>query len=252
MPVPLRLSAKEDFRLNLDEFKKLITPKTKLVLINSPSNPTGGVFTRDDFLAIAGILKDRPDIFILSDEIYDRLIFAGEAFSLASLPGFKDRTIILDGFSKTYAMTGWRLGYGIMHKDLVQHMEMLMVNSNSCAAAFSQIAAIEALTGPQDAVDVMRAAFMERRDYLVDALNSIDGISCCLPKGAFYVFPDISSFGISCEEFAGRLLDEAGVAAVQGTSFGEFGEGFIRLSYATSLDNIKIAVDRIGNFTRTL
>jgi len=252
VPVPLQLSAENDFRIDLEAFKQLITPKTKLVLINSPSNPTGGVFTREDVLGIADILRDRPDIFILSDEIYDRLIFEGEVFSIASLPGFKDRTIILDGFSKTYAMTGWRLGYGIMHKELAAHMTMLMVNSNSCAAAFSQMAAIEALTGPQTAVDAMRAAFMERRDYLVEALNAIDGIRCCLPKGAFYAFPDISNFGITSEEFASRLLDEAGVAAAHGTAFGAYGEGYLRLSYATSIENIKIAVELIERFTKNL
>jgi len=247
-PVPLRLSAKNDFRLDIDEFKRLISPKTKLVIINSPSNPTGGVFTREDVLAIADVLQDRPDIFILSDEIYDRLIFEGEAFSIASLPGFKDRTVILDGFSKTYAMTGWRLGYAILHPELAAHMSMLMVNSNSCAAAFSQMAAIEALTGPQDAVDAMRAAFMERRGVLVEALNAIDGIRCRLPKGAFYAFPDISAFGLPSEEFAARLLEEAGVAAAHGTAFGAFGEGYLRLSYATSIENIKIAVERIAGF----
>ena len=248
VPVPLKLSAENDFRVDLEAFKGLITPKTKLVIINSPSNPTGGVFTREDVLGIADILRDRPDIFILSDEIYDRLIFEGEAFSIASLPGFKDRTVILDGFSKTYAMTGWRLGYGIMHPELAAHMSMLMVNSNSCAAAFSQMAAIEALTGPQTAVDTMRAAFMERRDVLVEALNAIDGMRCCLPKGAFYAFPDISAFGVSSEEFASRLLDEAGVAAAHGTAFGAYGEGYLRLSYATSIENIKIAVERIERF----
>ena len=252
IPVPIRLSSQNDFKIDLDEFRKLITPKTKMVIINSPSNPTGSVFSRDDITAIADILCDRPDIFILSDEIYDRLIFEGEAVSIASLPGFKDRTIIVDGFSKAYAMTGWRLGYGIMHPDLVQHVDMLMVNSNSCSAAFSQIASIEALTGPQDAVDMMRETFRERRDYLVNALNSIDGISCCLPNGAFYAFPDISSFGISSAEFATRLLNQAGVAASGGTAFGKYGEGYIRLSYATSNDNIKIAVDRIEKFTKTL
>ena len=202
--------------------------------------------------AIADVLRDRPDILIMSDEIYDRLVFEGKVFSIAALPEFKDRTIILDGFSKTYAMTGWRLGYGIMHPDLAKHMEMLMVNSNSCPAAFTQIAAMEALKGPQDAVEVMRQAFLERRNWLVDALNNIDGISCCLPKGAFYAFPDISSFKIPCEQFASRLLDEAGVAAAWGTAFGKYGEGYIRLSYANSLENIKIAVDRIEKFTKTL
>ena len=252
VPVPIRLSAERDFRIDLEAFKKLITPKTKLVLLNNPSNPTGSVLQKEDILAIADILRDRPDIFILSDEIYDRLVFDGSVFSIASLPEFKDRTIILDGFSKTYAMTGWRIGYGIMHPELASHMEMLMVNSNSCTAAFSQIAGIEALTGPQDSVDLMRSAFMERRDWLVAALNDIPGISCCLPKGAFYAFPDISSFGISSNEFASRLLEEAGVAAAGGTAFGAFGEGYIRLSYATSLDNIKIALKRISDFTKTL
>ncbi|MCL2056694.1 MAG: pyridoxal phosphate-dependent aminotransferase [Oscillospiraceae bacterium] len=252
VPVPMKLSASSDFRLDKEGFAKLITPKTKLVLVNSPSNPTGGVFTEGDILAMAEILKDRPDIFILSDEIYDRLVFEGTARSIASVPGFKDRTIIMDGLSKTYAMTGWRLGYGIMHPELAGQMELLMVNSNSCTAAFTQIAAIEALEGPQDAVDEMRDAFRERRDYLVDALNSISGISCRQPKGAFYVFPDISAFGMTSADFAARLLEEAGVAASWGTSFGKYGEGHIRLSYATSLENIKIAVERIEKFTGSL
>ena len=252
VPVPYVLSAKNDFRIDIEQFKTLITPKTKLVLINNPSNPTGGVFEKEDILAIADVLRDRPDILIMSDEIYDRLVFEGKVFSIAALPEFKDRTIILDGFSKTYAMTGWRLGYGIMHPDLAKHMEMLMVNSNSCPAAFTQIAAMEALKGPQDAVEVMRQAFLERRNWLVNALNNIDGISCCMPKGAFYAFPDISSFKIPSEQFASRLLDEAGVAAAWGTAFGKYGEGYMRLSYANSLDNIKIAVDRIEKFTKTL
>ncbi len=252
VPVPIPLTSENNFRIDIEYFKKSITPKTKLVLINNPSNPTGGVLEKEDILAIADVLRDRPDIFIMSDEIYDRLVFDGNVFSIAALPEFKDRTIILDGFSKTYAMTGWRLGYGIMHKDLAKHMEMLMVNSNSCSAAFTQIAGMEALKGPQDAVEEMKAAFKERRDYLIGALNKIDGISCCMPKGAFYAFPSIKSFGISSSEFASRLLDEAGVAAAGGTAFGEYGEGYIRLSYANSLDNLKIAVDRIEKFTKTL
>ncbi len=252
VPVPMPLTAQNDFRIDLEQFRQAITPKTKLVMLNSPSNPTGGLFEKEDILAIAEILRDHPDIFILSDEIYDRLVFDGQAFSIASLPDFKDRTIILDGFSKTYAMTGWRLGYGIMHEDLAKQMEMLMVNSNSCAASFTQIAAIEALKGPQDAVEEMKAAFRERRDWLIDALNSIPGITCRMPKGAFYAFPNISSFGLDCEEFCGRLLEEAGVAAAWGTSFGAYGAGHMRLSYANSLENLKIAVDRIEKFTRTL
>jgi aspartate aminotransferase len=252
VPVPYALTAKNNFRIDIENFKSLITPKTKLVLINNPSNPTGGVFEKEDILAIAEVLRERPDIFILSDEIYDRLVFEGKVYSIAALDEFKDRTIILDGFSKTYSMTGWRLGYGIMHPDLAKHMEMLMVNSNSCPAAFSQIAAMEALKGPQDSVEMMRLAFLERRNWLIDALNQIEGISCCVPKGAFYAFPDISAFGIPSEEFANRLLEEAGVAAAWGTAFGKFGEGYMRLSYANSLDNLKIAVERIEKFTKTL
>ncbi len=252
IPVPIPLTAENDFRVDIEVFKKAITSKTKLVLLNSPSNPTGGILEKEDILAIAQVLRSRPDIMILSDEIYDRLVFDGSAFSIATLPGFKDRTIILDGFSKTYAMTGWRLGYGIMHRDLVKHADMLMVNSNSCSAAFTQIAAIEALKGPQDAVEEMRSAFKERRDWLIGALNEIPGVTCCKPRGAFYAFPNIASFGLKSEEFATRLLDEGGVAAAGGTAFGAYGEGYIRLSYANSLDNLKIAVERIRKFTQTL
>ena len=251
-PVPMPLLGKNNFRLDLEHFKASITDKTKLVLLNSPSNPTGGLFEQEDILAIAEVLKDRPDIFILSDEIYDRLVFEGEACSIASVPGFKDRTILLDGFSKTYAMTGWRIGYGIMHPELARQMELLMVNSNSCTAAFTQKAALAALTGPQDGVEEMRQAFRARRDWLVAALNDIPGITCATPRGAFYAFPDISSFGLPGKEFCQRLLNEAGVAAAWGTSFGEYGEGHFRLSYATSLDNLKIAVDRLAAFTKTL
>lgn len=253
VPVPLKLHEDEDFRFNLDELKSVITDKTKLIIINTPSNPTGGVFTEEDLKGIAELLKDHPDIFILSDEIYDRLAYDCDiAPSIAAIPEIKDRTIILNGFSKAYSMTGWRLGYGIMNKELAKKMELLMVNSNSCAASFTQIAAIEALKGPQDSVEMMKAAFKERRDWLVDALNDIPGIHCNMPKGAFYAFPNISSFGISSRDFCDRLLTEAGVAAAWGTSFGCAGEGFFRLSYANSLDNLKIAVDRIDKFVRTL
>lgn len=252
VPVPLPITADNNFRLDIEKFKSLITPKTKLIIINSPCNPTGGVFEKEDILAMAEILKDRPDIFILSDEIYDRLVFEGKAFSIASLPEFKDRTLVLDGFSKSYAMTGWRIGYCIANKDIIKQFEMIMVNSVSCTCSFTQMAAIEALTGPQDSVDEMRAEFKKRRDWLVDALNKIEGISCKLPRGAFYAFPDISSFGLSSKEFVDRLLDEEGVALAWGTSFGEYGEGHIRISYATSLDNLKEAVNRIKRFTERL
>ena len=252
IPVPLPLTKDNNFGVDIEAFKKLITDKTKLVVINNPSNPTGGVFSKEDILAIADVLRDRPNIFILSDEIYDRLVFDGNVFSIAALPEFKDRTIILDGFSKTYAMTGWRLGYGIMSRELAPHMEMLMANTNSCAASFTQRAAIEALTGPQDAVEVMRAAYKERRDWLISALNDIPGVQCCLPGGAFYAFPDISSFGLTSDDFAAKLLDEAGVAATSGTAFGAFGEGYVRFSYATSLENIKTAVGRLEKFVTGL
>jgi len=251
-PVPMPLLDKNDFRVDLDAFKKSITPRTKLVILTNPSNPTGGAFPESDILAIADILRDHPDVFIMSDEIYDRLVFEGNVRSIASVPGFQDRTIILDGFSKTYAMTGWRIGYGVMHPELAQRVARLQVNSNSCTAAFTQIAAKAALEGPQDSVEEMKAAFIERRDWLVKALNDIPGISCRNPKGAFYAFPNISSFGLKSKEFCERLMTEAGVSAAWGTSFGQYGEGHFRLSYATSLENLKIAVDRLAKFTAKL
>lgn len=251
--VPLALTAENRFCFTPEGLRAAITPKTKLVILNSPSNPTGGVCTAEDLKGLAAVLAERPDIYILADEIYDRLVYGMEiAPSIAALPGFQDRTIILNGFSKSYSMTGWRLGYGIMRQDLAEQMELLMVNSNSCAASFTQMAALEALNGPQDSVLEMKAAFQERRDWLVDALNQIPGIRCEKPQGAFYAFPDISSFGLSSHDFCVRLLDEAGVATTWGTSFGAAGEGFMRLSYATSLDNLKEAVRRLEAFTAKL
>ena len=250
-PVPLPLLQKNSFSVDLDRLKKDINEKTKLIILNNPGNPTGGMIGRDDIIAIADMVRGRG-IYILADEIYDRIIFEEKPLSIATLPGMKDWTILLDGFSKTYAMTGWRLGYGVMNRELAEHMTMLMVNSASCAASITQWAAIEALSGPQDAVTEMVNAFRERRDYLVEALNTINGVRCVKPGGAFYAFPDISSFGISSSEFAERLLEEAGVATAAGTAFGSFGEGFIRFSYANSLDNLKIAVDRFDRFCRGL
>lgn len=252
VPVPMPLTADNDFRLDVEQFKSLITPKTKLIIINNPCNPTGGMFDKEDITAMAEILRDRPDIFILSDEIYDRLVFEGEPFSIASIPGFQNRTIVLDGFSKSYAMTGWRIGYCIADPDIIKQFELMMVNSVSCTCSFVQMAAIEALKGPQDSVDKMREEFKKRRDWLVDALNKIEGIKCCSPRGAFYVFPDISSFGLSSREFADRLLNEEGVALAWGTSFGRYGEGHIRISYATSMENLKEAVRRIERFTKRI
>ena len=252
VPVPLPITAENDFRLDIEKFKSLITPKTKLIIINSPGNPTGGVYEKEDILAMAEVLRDRPDIFILSDEIYDRLVFDGKTFSIASLPEFRDRTLVLDGFSKSYSMTGWRIGYCVANEEIIKRFELLMVNSVSCTCSFTQMGALEALTGSQDSVDRMREEFRKRRDWLVEALNNIDGIECRLPRGAFYAFPDISSFGLTSKEFADRLLNEEGVALAWGTSFGEYGEGHIRISYATSLENLKEAVKRIRRFTQRL
>ncbi|MDR2175971.1 MAG: pyridoxal phosphate-dependent aminotransferase [Synergistaceae bacterium] len=249
--VPMPLLEKNDFRVDLDRLKRDINERTKLIILNNPGNPTGGMLSREDITAIADMVRGKG-IYILSDEIYDRIIFGEQPLSIASLPGMKDQTVILDGFSKTFSMTGWRLGFGVMNRELAGHMTMLMANSNSCAASMTQWAAIEALQGPQDSVGKMVASFKERRDYLIEALNKIDGIHCVMPQGAFYAFPNISSFGLTSAEFADRLLEEGGVAAGGGSSFGEFGEGFIRLSYANSLENLKIAVDRISQFTRTL
>lgn len=252
IPVPMPLTADNDFRPDVEKLKSLITPKTKLIIINNPGNPTGGIFEKEDILAIDDILKDRPDIFVLSDEIYDRLMYDGETISIASIPEMRDRTLVLDGFSKTYAMTGWRIGYCVANVDIIKKFEMIMVNSVSCTCSFTQMAAVEALKGPQDSVVEMKNKFKERRDWLVNALNEIDGIKCCMPRGAFYAFPDISSFGLSSKEFADRLLEEEGIALAWGTSFGEYGEGHIRISYATSLENLKEAVERLKRFTLKL
>lgn len=252
IPVPMPLTADNDFRPDVEKLKSLITPKTKLIIINNPGNPTGGIFEKEDILAIADILKDRPDIFVLSDEIYDRLMYDGETISIASIPEMRDRTLVLDGFSKTYAMTGWRIGYCVANVDIIKKFEMIMVNSVSCTCSFTQMAAVEALKGSQDSVVEMKNKFKERRDWLVNALNEIDGIKCCMPRGAFYAFPDISSFGLSSKEFADRLLEEEGIALAWGTSFGEYGEGHIRISYATSLENLKEAVERLKRFTLKL
>lgn len=250
VPVPMPLLDENDFRIDIEKFKESITDKTKLVILNTPSNPTGGTLTKEDILAITDIIKSR-DIYVLSDEIYDRIIFDGEPFSIASIPEMKDKTIILDGFSKTYAMTGWRLGYGVMNKELAKHFTMLMVNSNSCAASFTQKAAIEALTGPQDTVVYMVEQFKKRRDYVVEALNGIPGISCILPSGAFYVFPNIKNTNINGKVLQDRLLEEAGVATLAGTSFGSYGEGYLRLSCANSMENLEKAIERIDKFIRS-
>lgn len=244
-PVPLKLKEEKGFAFDIEDLKKLISPKTRMLIINTPQNPTGGILTESEIRQIAEVLKDRPDIWILSDEIYSRLIFKGDHFSITQIPGFKDRTIILDGFSKTYAMTGWRAGYGVMNTELSKLIAQLMTNSNSCTNSMVQKACIEAYEGPQDSVDVMREEFMARRDIIVDGLNSIKGFSCIVPLGAFYAFPNIKKTGYSSKDLNELLLYKGGVAALAGTSFGEFGEGYLRFSYANSRDNIKEAIKRI-------
>ena len=245
VPVPVKLEETRNFAFNIEDFKKLITPKTKMVIINTPQNPTGGILTESEIRQIAEILKDREDIWILSDEIYSRLIFQGDHFSITQIPGFRDRTIILDGFSKTYAMTGWRAGYGVMNVDLAKIIAQLMTNSNSCTNSMVQKACIEAYEGPQDSVEVMKEEFRVRRDIIVEGLNSIKGFSCIVPLGAFYAFPNITKTGLSSKELNDKLLYEGGVASLAGTSFGEFGEGYLRFSYANSRENIKEAIRRI-------
>jgi aspartate/methionine/tyrosine aminotransferase len=245
-PVPLPLLEENDFSLDPEYLKEKITKKTKMIILNSPENPTGGVLTRDDLKVIADCISNRDDVIVLSDEIYSRIIYEGEHESIASLPGMKEKTIILDGFSKTYAMTGWRLGYGVMRKDLAQKMAQLMTNSNSCTCAFIQIAGIEALKGPQTDPEKMVAEFKKRREIIVSGLNGIEGITCRKPRGAFYVFPNTTRTGMDCRKLGDHLLYNAGVAVLPGTSFGKYGEGYLRLSFANSIENIKKALDRIS------
>ncbi len=247
--VPIQLREERDFSLNVDELAALITDRTKLIILNSPQNPTGGVMQRKDVEQVAEVIGDR-NILVLSDEIYSRLLFEGEHFSIMSVPGMQERTILLDGFSKTYAMTGWRMGYGVMRADLAAHITRLMTNSNSCTASFTQVAGIEALRGDQTSVDHMCAEFKRRRDVFVAGLNKIKGISCRMPKGAFYVFPNITKTGWKSKPLADALLEQAGVAALSGTAFGAFGEGYLRFSVANSLENLQQALDRIDQWTK--
>ena len=247
--VPIRLREEMDFRLDVDELAGLINDRTKLIILNSPQNPTGGVLTKKDLDEIARAIGER-NIIVLSDEIYSRLIFEGEHHSIMSIEGMKDRCLLLDGFSKTYAMTGWRMGYGVMRADLATHIARLMTNSNSCTASFTQVAGVEALRGSQESVDKMCAEFKKRRDVMVAGLNQIKGFSCRLPKGAFYVFPNITQTGWPSKNLADALLDDAGVAALSGTAFGSFGEGYLRFSVANSIENIEKALDRVGAWTK--
>jgi aspartate aminotransferase len=241
--VPCPVRQENGFRLDPDELAGLVTPRTRLVILNSPANPTGGVSTRDDLERIAAVAREY-DFTILADEIYGRILYEGEHVSIASLSGMADRTIVLDGFSKTYAMTGWRLGYAILPEQLVTPFSRLVVNSVSCTNAATQWAGVEALTGPQSSVDQMVAEFKARRDLIVDGLNAIPGITCLRPSGSFYVFPDISATGLTGAELADRLLNEGGVSALAGTAFGQVGQHHLRFSYANSRENITEALRR--------
>ena len=245
--IPIRLREEKDFAFDIDEFASLITDRTRLIILNSPQNPTGGVLSMDDIERVAAAIGDR-NIFVLSDEIYSRLIFAGKHYSIMSVPGFEDRTILLDGFSKTYAMTGWRLGYGVMRSDLAGHVARLMTNSNSCTASFTQMAGIEALRGDQTSVDRMRGEFRARAEMFVSGLNGIPGFTSRMPKGAFYAFPNITRTGWKSKALADALLDQAGVACLSGPSFGEFGEGYLRFSVANSMENLGKALERISSW----
>jgi len=243
-PVPVQLQEERDFSFDVADLEKLITPKTRMIILNSPQNPTGGVLSKEDLAAVADLVRGK-DIWILSDEVYKELIFEGEYHSIASLPGMLDQTIVLDGFSKSYAMTGWRLGYGVMPPALTEQLSKLAINCHSCTSTFSQYAALEALVGPQAAVKNMVAEFKKRREVIVNGLNRIECIRCQKPRGAFYVFPNISELPLSSAQLETYLLEEAGVASLSGTAFGKFGNGYLRFSYANSIQNIEKALSRI-------
>ena len=247
VPVPMQLHESKDFNIDIDEVAGLVSPRTKLMILNSPNNPCGSVLDKSDIEALADLAKEN-DITVLSDEIYIRILYQSEYHSISSLPGMRDRTIILDGFSKTYAMTGWRIGYGVMPTELVEPISRLVTNSVSCTASAVQMAALEALNGPQDEAYEIVAEFRKRRDIIVEGLNRIPGIRCAMPKGAFYVFPNIEETGLTSRDFADRLLDEAGVAGLAGESFGQYGKGYVRFSFANSAENIEKALDRIDSF----
>lgn len=249
--VPLPLREENDFRIDHDELRKLANSNTRLIILNSPQNPTGGVLTIDDLQVIADVAKEH-DAWVLADEIYSHIIYEGQHRSILEIDGMAGRTIVLDGHSKTYAMTGWRLGYGIMPEELAPVIARLMTNVNSCTASFTQIAGAEALLGDQSGAEAMVREFRKRRDMLVQALNDIPGVSCKLPGGAFYVFPNIREIGLDSTDFQKRLLEEYGVAALAGTAFGRHGAGYLRFSYANSIENLREGVARMGRFVEDL
>ena len=251
-PVPIPLREENDFRLDIEELMGLVTDRTKMIILNSPQNPTGGMLTPADLEAIGRLAVER-DIYILADEIYSRIVYETEFTSILNVvPEALDHVILLDGMSKTFAMTGWRLGWGVMRPDLAAAVSRLQTNSNSCTATFSQKVIPPALFGPQEDVEKMRDRFRQRRDVIVNGLNQIEGISCLKPAGAFYVFPNIKALGLTSKVAEDRLLQEAGVAALAGTSFGKMGEGYLRFSYANSIDNIELAIKSIGDWVAKL
>jgi aspartate aminotransferase len=245
IPVAVPLLEKNSFSFDLAAFDKLINERTKLIIINSPSNPTGGVIPLEDLKHIAAQAQ-RFNCWVMSDEIYARIIYDGlTAPSIAALPGMKERTIIVDGFSKTYSMTGWRLGYGIMPRELAARVDLLLTHSIGSTAHFTQFAGLEAVTGPQEMVDVMVAEYQRRRNIIVDGLNDIPGFSCQKPQGAFYAFPNITGTGMTSTDLANLILEKGGVALLPGSSFGNYGEGYLRLSYANSIENIQRGLEKI-------
>jgi aspartate aminotransferase len=249
--VPLQLSERRNFRVNMDELASKVSSKTRLIVINSPHNPTGGVLTNDDLREIARVAV-KNDLMVLADEIYSEIVYEGEHHTIMHFPEMMERTILLDGFSKTFAMTGWRLGYGIFPPEMVPHISRLIINSVSCTSAFSQVAAVQALTGPREEVDAMLEAFVRRRELVYKGLNDIPGLRCNKPEGAFYAFPNITDTGLTSREYADFLLTQADVAVLPGTSFGEYGEGYIRISFANSEANLEEALSRIRKANATL
>ncbi len=249
-PVPVPLREGNNFSFDLEAFDRLVNARTRLIILNSPSNPTGGVIPSADLEHIADRAR-QYDCWVMSDEIYARIVYDGLTVpSIASLPGMQARTIIVDGFSKTYAMTGWRLGYGIMPRELAQRVGLLLTHSIGCTAQFTQDAGVEALTGPQEQVDIVVAEYQRRRDMIVSGLNAIPGIRCQKPQGAFYVFPNIQATGTGSNELANMILEQGKVALLPGSSFGKYGEGYLRLSYATSIENIQRGLERIQSVLR--
>ena len=251
-PVPMQLMEETSYHPDIDALPGLITDKTRLMIINSPENPCGSALTKEELEKIAGIVMQHPGLYVMADEIYKDILYTGDHYSIASIPGMQERTIILDGFSKSYAMTGWRMGYGILPEELVPHIVKLAVNSVSCAAPFTQKAAVAALEGPRDEVEAMVAEFGIRRRLIADGLQSIPGVNCPEPEGAFYAFPSIKETGLTSIEFETKAMNEAGVALLSGSAFGEYGEGYVRLSYANSQENIQKAISQLDKMVRSL